>query len=592
MSETNNTNNANNANNANTNQNLSLDDGRRVKVLSPGMMVFKRFIRNRLAIAGICILVFMFAFSFLGGIVSPYEQDQVFNKHDFASKEFSPAKVNDSFGLVYQEGKSLPNLAKAKFNETVNAGKTSFVVSETNYSINKIADDFFSISTANELANVAALGKIVDIKPIGDNAISDELKSAATTAVQGKQSTFELDGVTYTLIPGKAKSYVLSSFEDISLASKLTYDAYAPENLSLIQNFDFRLLSETAMHAGETSFEYDGVTYGMDIESETAATIYTGEGEEKTLVARVTNVTVNPVISGMFLPVEYKEAVRNAIANHESTFDFVNDEGTAEKNTVKLEDHNYVVYTEQKTLLIDMYSSPSKAHWLGTDDHGMDVLTRLMYGGRISLMVGFIVVFLEMLIGIIIGGVSGYFGGWVDTLLMRFVDLFNSIPYYPMMIIAGALMDAFEVNPYTRIFMLMGIMGIMGWTGIARTVRGQILSLREQDFMVATEATGIRISRRIFRHLVPNVMPLLIVQATMSLGGIILTEATLSFLGLGIKYPLASWGTIINSASNIYVMSNYWFIWIPAGVLIVLTVLGFNFVGDGLRDAFDPKMKR
>ena len=215
-----------------------------------------------------------------------------------------------------------------------------------------------------------------------------------------------------------------------------------------------------------------------------------------------------------------------------------------------------------------------------------------MYGGRISLMVGFVVVILELLIGVIVGGISGYFGGWVDTFCMRFVDLFNSIPYYPMMIIAGSLMDAFELNPYIRIFLLMAIMGLMGWTGIARIVRGQILSLREQDFMVATEATGIRVSQRIFKHLVPNVMPLLIVQATMSLGSIILTEATLSFLGLGIKYPLASWGTIINSASNIYVMSNFWFIWIPAGLLMVLTVLGFNFVGDGLRDAFDPKMKR
>ena len=239
-----------------------------------------------------------------------------------------------------------------------------------------------------------------------------------------------------------------------------------------------------------------------------------------------------------------------------------------------------------------MYSPPSAEHPLGTDDHGMDVLTRLMYGGRISLMVGFIVMILENIIGIIIGGISGYFGGWVDTLLMRFVDLFNSIPYYPMMIIAGAIMDSFEVNPYLRLYMMMALMGIMGWTGVARVVRGQILSLREQDFMVATEATGIKVSRRIFRHLVPNVMPLLIVQATMGLGSIILTEATLSFLGLGIKYPLASWGTIINSSSNIYVMTNCWYLWIPAGLLIVLTVLGFNFVGDGLRDAFDPKMKR
>lgn len=222
----------------------------------------------------------------------------------------------------------------------------------------------------------------------------------------------------------------------------------------------------------------------------------------------------------------------------------------------------------------------------------MDVLTRLMYGGRISLMVGFVVVFFELFIGIVIGGIAGFFGGNVDTILMRFVDLFNSIPFYPIVIILGSLMDTFEIDPIARIFYLMAVLGILGWTGIARVVRGQILSLREQDFMVATEATGIPVARRIFRHLVPNVMPLLIVQATLSLGSIIITEATLSFLGLGVKYPIASWGSIINAATNLHVMTNYWFIWIPAGLLILLTVLGFNFVGDGLRDAFDPKMKR
>ena len=576
----------------NKKQNLALDDGRRVKVLSPGMMVFKRFIRNRLAIAGICILVFMFAFSFLGGIISPYRQDQVFYKYDYANKEYAGAVVNTEYRYLTRDGSELPATTRAKFTLAAKANEPSFEAGGTTYSLVKVADGFFRIGTSQELGTVAALGKIVDVKPAAGVTIDEELKKAAVAAVTGKQSSFELNGVTYTLTPGKAKSYTLAGAEDIALASMLAYDAYSTEYSELINNFDFRLLSETAMHNGETSFELDGITYHLDIESETTATISTGEGDAKSMVANVSNVIVNPVNSDMFLPMDYKAAVTDAIAAHESSFEYVNADGETEKHTIQISVNNYVISTDQKTMLIDMYAFPSKTHWLGTDDHGMDVLTRLMYGGRISLMVGFIVVFLELLIGIVIGGVSGYFGGWVDTLLMRFVDLFNSIPYYPMMIIAGALMDAFEVNPYTRIFMLMGIMGIMGWTGIARTVRGQILSLREQDFMVATEATGIRISRRIFRHLVPNVMPLLIVQATMSLGSIILTEATLSFLGLGIKYPLASWGTIINSASNIYVMSNFWFIWIPAGILIVLTVLGFNFVGDGLRDAFDPKMKR
>ncbi len=575
-----------------TNQNLALDDGRRVKVLSPGMMVFKRFIRNRLAIAGICILAFMFAFSFLGGIVSPYKQDQVFYKNDFANKEYAGAVVNTEYRYVTKDGKELPTATRANFILAAKNGDSSFKAGGTTYSVVKVDDGFYCIGTSKEVATIKMLGKMVDVKAVAGAEISAELKQAATAAVQAKQNVFELDGVSYTLTAGMAKSYTLAGSETIALASMVAYDAYDQQYNTLVNSFDFRLASETAMHKGETSFELDGVTYGLEVDNETTATIFKGEGESKEMVANVSNVIVNAVNADVFLPMDYKAAVTDAIANHLPYFHYVNANGETERHNIEMSVNNYIISTNQKTLLIDMYASPSATHLLGTDDHGMDVLTRLMYGGRISLMVGFIVVFLEMLIGIIIGGVSGYFGGWVDTLLMRFVDLFNSIPYYPMMIIAGALMDAFEVNPYARIFMLMGIMGIMGWTGIARTVRGQILSLREQDFMVATEATGIRISRRIFRHLVPNVMPLLIVQATMSLGGIILTEATLSFLGLGIKYPLASWGTIINSASNIYVMSNFWFIWIPAGVLIVLTVLGFNFVGDGLRDAFDPKMKR
>ena len=153
-------------------------------------------------------------------------------------------------------------------------------------------------------------------------------------------------------------------------------------------------------------------------------------------------------------------------------------------------------------------------------------------------------------------------------------------------------LDGMRVDPQIRMLYLMLILGFLGWPGIARLVRGQILSLREQEFMTATEACGISVSRRIFRHLIPNVIPQLIVNCTMSLGATIITEATLSFLGLGVKFPFASWGNIMNDVSNSYVLTSYWFIWIPAGICLMLTVLGFNFVGDGLRDAFDPKMKR
>ena len=572
-------------------QPMSLDDGRRVKVLSPGMMVFKRFIRNKLAIVGICILVFMFLFSFLGGVISPYRQDQVFHKYDKANKEYAGAVVNTDYRFTAAEGFTLTTMTRANFNSKVKGSEEAevkFEADDVTYLARKVDDNFYTLSVGEQLGTVTVLGKITDIKSIGDAELSKALKDAATAAVKASATSFEAEGVTYTLTKGAAKSYVINGMKEVAMVSMLNFYAFTSEYDTLARSFAFRKACETAMHAGADSFEVDGTTYRLDIEDETNAVAYLGDTE----VVNISNIIVNPVNNGVFLSIDYKAAVAEAIAEKHTTFDFVDENGETVKNTVTMRNNNYVIFTEQATDLIDMYAPPSKEHWLGTDDHGMDVLTRLMYGGRISLMVGFIVMILENLIGIVIGGISGYFGGWVDTMLMRFVDLFNSIPYYPMMIIAGAIMDSFEVNPYVRLYMMMAIMGIMGWTGVARVVRGQILSLREQDFMVATEATGIAVSRRIFRHLVPNVMPLLIVQATMGLGGIILTEATLSFLGLGIKYPLASWGSIINAASNIYVMTYCWFIWIPAGLLIVLTVLGFNFVGDGLRDAFDPKMKR
>ena len=571
---------------------MSLDDGRRVKVLSLGMMVFKRFIRNRLAIVGICILIVMFLFSFLGGVLSPYRQDQVFYKTDSANKEYAGAVVNTEYRFTTVDGSTLSTMVRATFNSQVKGKEgdaITFTADKNTYTALKVDDGFYLITAGEDLGTVTLLGKIVDVKPAEGKEISDELKAAAVAAAGAGQGSFELEGITYSLTKDMGKSYRLSGMGEVAMATLLNFDAADPKYSRLAAGYTFRRNCETAMHAGESSFSADGETYSLETVSETDAAVRNADGEE---VANVSNIIVNPVTNGVVLSQSYRNAVVDAIMNRQSAFEYVNEEGNTEKHTIQMRANNYIISTEQQTYLIDMYSPPSAEHLLGTDDHGMDVLTRLMYGGRISLMVGFIVMILENIIGIIIGGISGYFGGWVDTLLMRFVDLFNSIPYYPMMIIAGAIMDSFEVNPYLRLYMMMAIMGIMGWTGVARVVRGQILRLREQDFMVATEATGIKVSRRIFRHLVPNVMPLLIVQATMGLGSIILTEATLSFLGLGIKYPLASWGTIINSASNIYVMTNCWYLWIPAGLLIVLTVLGFNFVGDGLRDAFDPKMKR
>lgn len=238
------------------------------------------------------------------------------------------------------------------------------------------------------------------------------------------------------------------------------------------------------------------------------------------------------------------------------------------------------------------YLNPSAEHWLGTDDKGFDVFTRLMYGGRISLTVGFVVVILETILGVLLGGIAGYFGGWVDNLIMRIVDIFNCVPPLPMMMIIGVSLEANDIDGPAKLYIMMAMLTLFGWAGTARLVRGQILSLREQEFMLSAEASGLPVSHKILKHLVPNVMPQLIVSMTLGLGSIILTEATLGYLGIGLPPVYATWGNMINAATNNTVLNLYPNLWIAPGICIVLAVLAFNFIGDGLRDAFDPKSRR
>ena len=221
-----------------------------------------------------------------------------------------------------------------------------------------------------------------------------------------------------------------------------------------------------------------------------------------------------------------------------------------------------------------------------------DLFTDLMLGGRISLTIGFVVIVLEAIIGVVLGGLAGFFGGWVDNLIMRIVDILSCIPTIPIMLIISAFLTNMEMYGIERLYIMMVILTLFGWTGIARLVRGQILSLREQEFMLAAKCSGLSTSRKIFKHLLPNVMPQLIVSMTMGLGSIILTEATLGFLGLGAPLGTPTWGSMISAASKDLYLEDYPNFWIPPGICITLAILAFNFVGDGLRDAFDPKMKR
>lgn len=227
---------------------------------------------------------------------------------------------------------------------------------------------------------------------------------------------------------------------------------------------------------------------------------------------------------------------------------------------------------------------PSAEHLLGTDSAGRDVLSRLIYGARISMSVGVVAVSISSFIGITVGLISGYAGGRIDTLLMRFTELVMTFPTFFAVVIMVAL-----VGP--NVFNVMIVIGIFGWTGIARLVRGQALSLREMDYVQAARAIGASDRRILGGHILPGVAPHVMVAATLGLASAILTEAALSFLGLGVQIPTATWGNMLFAAQSLAVLESQWWLWIPPGLAISMAVLAANFVGDGLRDAVDPRMQ-
>ena len=410
-------------------QELSLNDDRRVKVLSPGALVAKRFFRNRLAVVGLTMLVVMFVFSFIGGLISPYGQDEQFYTYTHMDKEYVGVVKNNDLRYTINDGQEFGSILQAQLMLAIGKNAESFEYKDVTYEVEKEGEDLYLISSNGTVLAIAA----------------KDIVNAA-------------DGAE---------------------ASTLTF-AVKHEALKAYAN-------------GEASFTADGQDYTMDADGN----ILSG-GDE---IGYVSRFVVQAKENGVVISRDFKEKLADAIDSDTKEFVYTDADGEEYTYTItyKPDSKTWSVLQSKETYVYDRYAGPSKAHWLGTDTNGMDMLTRLMYGGRVSLVIGFIVVFISAFLGILLGGIAGYFGKWVDNLIMRIVDIFYCIPSTPLIIILGAAMDAMQLDPQIRMLYLMLVLGFLGWPSIARLVRGQILSLREQEFMTAAEACGIRASKRIFR---------------------------------------------------------------------------------------------
>lgn len=252
----------------------------------------------------------------------------------------------------------------------------------------------------------------------------------------------------------------------------------------------------------------------------------------------------------------------------------------------------YSPWGDDATDALMINKAPSAEHWLGTDFLGRDVYTRLLLAGRISLIIGMLTMLLSVTLGYLMGAVSGYVGGITDKIIMRFADLVMTIPSLPLLIVMGAMLSELDFSPDSRVYMVIVMLSLLEWPKLARLVRGQILSLRERDFMLATQVLGLSSRRRLFGHLLPNTVPILVVMATMAVANAILSESALSYLGLGVVPPTPSWGNMMDAANSLIDFQRRPWLWMPPGVAIFITVIAINVLGDGLRDALDPKMKR
>lgn len=229
-----------------------------------------------------------------------------------------------------------------------------------------------------------------------------------------------------------------------------------------------------------------------------------------------------------------------------------------------------------KAILLD----PSMQHWMGTDGLGRDVLSRMLYGGRISLLVGLVAVGISTAIGIVLGAMAGFYRGWVDTIIMRLVDVMLSIPSFFLILAVIAFLTPSIIN-------IMIVIGLTSWMGVTRLVRAEFLSLSEREFVTASRTLGAKNIRLIFTHLLPNSLTPIIVSAVLGVAGAVLMESGLSFLGLGVQAPQASWGNILTDGKE-YIQFAWWLSLFP-GLAILITVLGYNLLGEGLRDALDPR---
>ena len=603
------------------------------KIESPSVMAVKAFFRRKLAVAALVVLVAMFLFVFIG----PYFFPMDLNYTDSLQANMAP-----NYSLMSVPGALKDNIKDingfADFTVGVSQDNTLYLWGNTNNPLTNV--DFTKmpaeITEGNVVAAAAGSDHIIavtaDGKVVGwgnkSNGQYGELKNENDPYTQ--MPDVLLNG---TINPDDVQQ-LIAGYQCTALVMKDGTMYFWGNNNSMLSLPEFTKSDKYTTGVQKVAFSnyyaillrQDGTVTGGQTLTFNMQTAYSNrDGQIKNLRSYMKGRTVLDIAATnncycfvmddgslvVFGAAEYGEkdipaetanekiveinaGTRHFVAKGESGKVYTwghNDGGQCD---VAGESTGCIFTGAKQTYLVDEEGrltecSGFRGHLLGTDNRGRDILTRIVHGGKMTMTIGAVAVIVSTIIAVIVGCLSGYFGGFVDLLLMRVTEIFSSIPFLPFAMMLSYVIRTMPIPETTRIFIIMVMLGLLSWTGLARMIRAQVLAEREKEFVIAAQSMGVKENRIAFKHILPNVISIILVNITLDFAGCMLTESSLSYLGFGVQQPQPTWGNMLYGANNSIVIQNYWWQWVFPAIALSIATISINIIGDTLRDVLDPK---
>lgn len=606
-------------------------------IVSPAKQIFQRFISRKFAVFAVCLVIFMFLVVFIGPLFMPKYYDAF---TEATQKDLPPTlsfmsvpnalkkegiKTIDGFGAftvglsnsgnVYLWG--VKRLGASGFDvkipDEVKNAKIAFVAAGQDHCIAIGEDGKFYGWGSNRFGQYAVTQEVLDndtLIPVPDEVLNGQLDPAHIKKVTcGYQASAILmdDGKLY--IWGNTKAYDnLDRFVDrenmVDIDFTLNYVAGIDKKQDSIISGKkglYALVRDTVDPAvkavptkdflnGRKILEIRTTLKSVCLLLDDGTIALTGDFERAEDTVDIPKLPEGE----QFVDIAAGSYHYTGVTNKGNVYTFCGDHYNQTKVPGNLKNVSKVFAGSFQSYAVDENGELEgkwglKGYLFGTDDKGANIFERVIAGGRVTMTVGAVAVIIEILIGVTIGVLSGYFGGWVDMLLMRITEVVSSIPLIPFILILTSLLAQTPLTPNQKLFMLMLILGVLGWTGFARVTRAQILVARESEYVTAAQSMGIKEGRIAFKHILPNVISVILVNITLAFAGSLGTESTLSYLGFGVMFPQPSWGNMLSRASNATAAINFWWQWLFTSAILVLTTICINTIGDTLRDVMDPK---